>query len=464
MDNMERWVGIMLEALLPMDHATLKELTAYAMSLPSAAASTVYFKDLLGESEVVNDFISKFNFKKFGLSNKAQSLQSKDADIISKTCSFTDRSFSQVSPNNEKISTGNTKRSKVSRKNLYTVIDDTFTPVEATAPVEASTPSFSGNEAASVHSDSVSSVSFPALTQFRETNMNTGILTSELGVKKSKKACLKLHSLSDINSALKRLELHEIKSEGQKKCYCQARKHPLNSLVPNCLACGKIICVIEGINSWCELISFCNTPLLSREQQMELVKQLRMKKGHILGQSKKAAIGKDTKQLYSTCYVGYNSISNSEFEKKALDAENDKNRLLELDRSNIQNKIIDEATDFDPLCGPDFWASSAERFLMLERQRKALAAMNTPKKKVMTIDLSGKATVETLDTDDEDDVCDNIKEANTSFSKSGQFSLHYNKSSKPVFLNVEKTSFKNFSKLDYILKSQVSRVQDDRDE
>lgn len=74
---------------------------------------------------------------------------------------------------------------------------------------------------------------------------------------------------------------------------------------------------------------------------MDLVRQLRMERSHILGQkSKKPAIGKDTKQLYSTCYVGYNSINKDEFEKKAQDAENDKNRLLELDRANMIDKII----------------------------------------------------------------------------------------------------------------------------
>ncbi|CCJ29384.1 unnamed protein product [Pneumocystis jirovecii] len=194
---------------------------------------------------------------------------------------------------------------------------------------------------------------------------------------------------------------------------------------------------------------------------MDLVRQLRMERSHILGQkSKKPAIGKDTKQLYSTCYVGYNSINKDEFEKKAQDAENDKNRLLELDRANMIDKIIDEASDFDPLAGPDRWATPAERFLMLEKQRKALASMNAPKKKVMTIDLSGKVTIDTPSTDDEDNMNDDIKEkSNFPSSKFEHSYLSHNGSSMPVFLITERTNVKNISnELDYTLKSQIPRL------
>ncbi|KTW32056.1 uncharacterized protein T551_00738 [Pneumocystis jirovecii RU7] len=462
MDGTERWTLAMLEALLSVDYVVLKELVAHVMELRSAEASTAYFKDLLGESAAVNDFISEFNSRRFGIRGEMDiSLEEKGIEMGEMEGLFKGQMSGKIRPYREKTNVGRIKQAKTSDKCLHSVFNESLAPIRAngieTALEEKSvtTPKVSAFCGSSLEASDGSS-------QFRERKPKLGILTSELGMKKPKKMDLKLASLSDIDSALKRLELSEIKSQGRKKCYCQARKHPLNHLVPNCLICGKIICVVEGINS----CSFCNTPLLSREQQMDLVRQLRMERSHILGQkSKKPAIGKDTKQLYSTCYVGYNSINKDEFEKKAQDAENDKNRLLELDRANMIDKIIDEASDFDPLAGPDRWATPAERFLMLEKQRKALASMNAPKKKVMTIDLSGKVTIDTPSTDDEDNMNDDIKEkSNFPSSKFEHSYLSHNGSSMPVFLITERTNVKNISnELDYTLKSQIPRVQDDRD-
>ncbi|KAG5520091.1 hypothetical protein PMAC_001167 [Pneumocystis sp. 'macacae'] len=443
MDGMEHWTLAMLEALLSVDYTVLKELVRYAMELQSVETSTAYFKDLLGESVAANDFINEFNSRRFGMCGKmSASLQGKSLEIKEMKGGFKDQDLGRTGVYREKINVG---KVKTPYKGLY------VTSNESSALVGANELGIASEvESVSSSRDSLcyrsSNVSNPS-GQFRETKANIGILTSELGMK-PKKMDLKLGSLSDIDSALKCLELNEIKSQGRKKCYCQARKHPLNHLVPNCLICGKIICVVEGINS----CSFCNTPLLSREQQMDLVRQLRVERSLILRQrSKKAAIG-------------YNSISKNEFEKKARDAENEKNRLLELDQANISGKIIDEASDFDPLAGPDRWASSAERFLMLERQRKALASMNTSKKKVMTIDFSGKVTVETLNTDNEDNMDDIKKKDDFLSSKPEQSRLSHNKVFIPVFLTTERTNVKNFSnELDYILKSQISRVQDDRD-
>lgn len=286
-----------------------------------------------------------------------------------------------------------------------------------------------------------------------------GTLTSELGMKKKKIPHLKLNSLEEINSALKNLELKDVKSSGGKKCYCQARKHPLNQLVPNCLICGKIICIVEGIN----LCSFCGTPLLLREQRMDLIKKLRMERNNILNSSKKEIVAKDTKQFYSS-YLGSNSINLEEYEKKAQDAENNKNKLLELDRSNTFNKIIDEAADFDPY---DRWISSSERYLMLEKQRKVLAAMSAPKRRVMTIDSSGKVIMTSASTDDDEENEEIIQKEKSDFSSLNTKRTHpcCDRTYKPVFITTESTIVKNYPKeLEYILKSGISKVQDDRDE
>lgn len=112
------------------------------------------------------------------------------------------------------------KQAKTSDKCLHSVFNESLAPIRAngieTALEEKSvtTPKVSAFCGSSLEASDGSS-------QFRERKPKLGILTSELGMKKPKKMDLKLASLSDIDSALKRLELSEIKSQGRKKCYCQ---------------------------------------------------------------------------------------------------------------------------------------------------------------------------------------------------------------------------------------------------
>lgn len=53
-----------------------------------------------------------------------------------------------------------------------------------------------------------------------------------------------------------------------------ATKHELLTISPNCLTCGKIICIQEGTGP----CTFCGTPVLSKEQQVELIAEAKRKR------------------------------------------------------------------------------------------------------------------------------------------------------------------------------------------
>lgn len=53
-----------------------------------------------------------------------------------------------------------------------------------------------------------------------------------------------------------------------------ATKHPLLTVAPNCLNCGKIICTLEGVGP----CTFCGTPVLSKEQMVALVAEAKKKR------------------------------------------------------------------------------------------------------------------------------------------------------------------------------------------
>ncbi|EMR11469.1 hypothetical protein PNEG_00484 [Pneumocystis murina B123] len=440
MNSTKHWLWTMLEAMLPFDYHSLKELVNYTMDLSSPEAVIAHFNDLLGKSSSTDDFVHEFIKRRFGSAKESYFEEGMAREKQEK-------GYSKLKKDEIKLSFP--KSSKKAWKNISSISKDLSNV--STCSLEIQAESLVDSSALNL-----STKVFP----HSQKKQSLGTLTSELGMKMQKSSHLKLNSLAEINSALKNLELKDMKFQGGKKCSCQARKHPLNQLIPNCLVCGKIICIVEGINS----CSFCGTPLLLREQRMDLIKQLRMERTHILNNSKKETVAKNTKQFYSTCYRGSNSINLEEYEKKAQDAENDKNKLLELDRSDIFNKIIDEAADFDPY---DRWISSSERYLMLEKQRKALAAMNTPKKRVMTIDSSGKVIMTSAKTDDEEENEENVEKEKSEFSSLSTKRTHpcCDRTYKPVFITTESTIVKNYPKeLGYILKSGISKVQDDRDE
>jgi hypothetical protein len=222
-----------------------------------------------------------------------------------------------------------------------------------------------------------------------------------------------------LEAALKELDIKAEKpGKKRKPCQCQATKHPLLTAAPNCLNCGKIICTAEGVGP----CSFCESPVLSKEQQVTLIaeaKKKRVEQKQSQNQPTKRAPTGNTGGMpaYASKLGGGNSFgspyqSNGDDDSR-LKAEQHKEKLLEFQRTSAQRStVIDQATDFElPTDQANPWLTSQERALILKKQQSNLRRIErkgeSSRHKVMTIDVQTKQVkvqdVNSSSSDDDDD-------------------------------------------------------------
>jgi hypothetical protein len=214
-------------------------------------------------------------------------------------------------------------------------------------------------------------------------------------------------ALDDLDSAIRALELQtnptfsSAQDNAKRKCNCMATRHPLLEAAPNCLNCGKIICVKEGIGP----CTFCNTPLLSSSEIQSMVRTLRDERGKEKmaannASHKRAEVAKAPRPFSTPreqTPTSSNPASDSEGEKLAK-AKMHRDKLLAFQSQNAKRtRVYDEAADFEtPTTGLSMWASPQERAMQLKRQQKALREQEwnsrpeyEKRKVVASIDLVG---------------------------------------------------------------------------
>lgn len=220
--------------------------------------------------------------------------------------------------------------------------------------------------------------------------------------KKEKKTSKKEMTLE---AALKELDIKaETPGKKRKPCQCQATKHPLLTAAPNCLNCGKIICTAEGVGP----CSFCESPVLSKEQQLALIAEAKRKRAeHKQAQNQPAkrapgSANNGGRAAYASKLGGghissYGSpYQSSDDDDSRLKAEQHKEKLLEFQRTSAQRStVIDQATDFElPTDQSNPWLTSQEKALMLKKQQSNLRRIErkgqSNRHKVMTIDVQTK--------------------------------------------------------------------------
>ena len=190
----------------------------------------------------------------------------------------------------------------------------------------------------------------------------------------------KLSELSDIEEALRHLEVQEGQQNGKQSCNCAGRKHPLNTVTPNCLNCGKILCCRNSST----ICSFCNEKLLSNDELEAITMVLQEEKEKLVGQTSRSTAGQDA------------SVKALEKANSAL------SRLLEYQNTSaIRTHIIDQASDFDlPGSGANKWATATEQAEQLKRQQRLLKQQKKKNDRlqgrssnVLSIDLKGNKVV-----------------------------------------------------------------------
>lgn len=242
--------------------------------------------------------------------------------------------------------------------------------------------------------------------------------------------------LDDLESALRTLEIstNPTLQPARRKCTCMGLIHEVFIAAPNCLSCGKIICIKEGLGP----CTFCDTPLISADEIQSMVRVLRDERGKEkmavnAAQNKRADVGR-TQRPFSTPTPPSGSGDESEGLAKAM-AHRD--RLLGFQANNAQRtKIIDQAADYDmpTSTGLNPWATPQERALQLKKQQKVMRMAEWNAKEdyekrrvVVAIDLKGRKIVKEMRdiappeiSDNEDEEAGHNEEYSTGLEKGGR--------------------------------------------
>lgn len=211
--------------------------------------------------------------------------------------------------------------------------------------------------------------------------------------------------LTDLEAAIRALEIStnptQIGEDSARRCNCVAARHPLLSAAPNCLSCGKVICVKEGLGP----CTFCGAPLLSSHEVQSMIRELRQEQGREkMAANKEAHRRPDVSKTPAPFSKPREDLG--EAEAKALEH---RDRLLGFQAQNAQRTTIrDEASDFDVVgamagTGGSIWTSPEERARELKRQQKILREMEwnakpeyEKRQQVVSIDLVGKKVVKRM--------------------------------------------------------------------
>ena len=193
-------------------------------------------------------------------------------------------------------------------------------------------------------------------------------------------------TLSDLDAAIRALEIStnpmlssdKAADDKDRQCDCVAARHPLLTAAPNCLNCGKVICVKQGLGP----CTFCGNPILGQEDIQAMIRELRSERGHEkqeannLGRRKADVSSGGTRPYQSS--PGTASPSNqppSQAQEKLDLAKAHRDKLLTYQAQNAQRTTLhDEAADYDavPTAGVSQWASPIERAKRLKEQQKIL--------------------------------------------------------------------------------------------
>lgn len=404
--SLQSWALPRLKPLLPLPEEDLLQAITYASSLPSAERVSSHFKDFLGESPESLSFISDFNSRLFpqasqltptppqpqGSDGPSASKKKKGRQPIGKFA----QAPRQVEDQPTNASTVYIKKELEDDEYYTGPSKNPRTPAQSqdptpTAPQPVSNPPKS---IGTLTSDLRNVKTKKAKPQQQKVVVTGG--TPMRGVSKE---------LDDLESALRTLEMstNPTITAGRRKCSCMGLKHEVFAAAPNCLSCGKVICIKEGLGP----CTFCNAPLISSEDIQSMARALREERGKErmavnAAQNKRADVAKTPKPFSGTSSP-IPSGDEGDGLKKAM-AHRDK--LLGFQANNAQRtKIIDQAADFEtPVStGLNPWANPQERALQLKKQQKIMRTMDWNAKEdyekrrvVVAIDLKGRRVVKEM--------------------------------------------------------------------
>ncbi|KAI0164581.1 zf-C2HC5-domain-containing protein [Xylariaceae sp. FL1272] len=406
-----------LSRLLPLPEDELKQVLDYAVTLSKAEAAD-HFRNLLGDSPEAVDFIASFNSRRQDPRSAVNAPRDSSSEAVPKSNrGATKKKKAPLhTPTPRKvIDSGPLPGTAYSKKDFG---NDYVTRASgsATAPTTASLtvrnapqkavtppPAPRGHPPAAGRlisdlppSKSKSTPGSRSSTPAPKTKINISGGTPMHGASTA---------VSDLDDAIRSLEMTTNPANATdatvRRCNCVAARHPLLSAAPNCLSCGKVVCVKEGLGP----CTFCGAPLLSSSEIQSMIRELRDERGRekmALDRQfhRKAEVSKTPTPFSKPSYAPEGL---SDAEAKALEH---RDRLLGFQAQNARRTTVrDEAADFDVSgavsgTGGSIWATAEERARELKRQQKILREMEwnarpdyEKRRQVVSIDLVGGKVV-----------------------------------------------------------------------
>ncbi|GAB1318445.1 TRIP4/RQT4 C2HC5-type zinc finger domain-containing protein [Madurella fahalii] len=433
--------------LLPLPDDGLQQVLDYASTLSKAEAAD-HFTNMLGDSPQVIDFISTFNARrtepKAFPATTPSSEQSSEVDSVPKHRRPAKKKKAPLhTPPPRQVASfalgpGTVYNKKDQQEEYMSGRPGTSTPSTSAGnkgkqtPAKSSTPppqpskpppsaagmlvSDLGVPKPKPKSNPVSRTSTPGPSSSSSSSSRNNPNTAKVSITGGVPMHGSSTALADLDQAIRSLEIttnpshasNAPESVAARRCNCVATRHPLLTAAPNCLNCGKVICIKEGLGP----CTFCGEPLLSSAEVQGMIKELRAERGR----EKMAA----DREAHRRADVGgaprpYTAKPDpSVAEAMALQH---RDKLLAFQAQNARRTTVrDEAADFDVSLTGSMWASPEERALALKKQQKLLRDMEwnakpeyEKRQQIVSIDLTGKKVfkktvkVERPQTPDEDE-------------------------------------------------------------
>ncbi|KAL1311350.1 hypothetical protein AAFC00_001524 [Neodothiora populina] len=416
------WALPQISRLLSLDDDSLKQIITYTDTLPKEAAVD-HLTNLLGDSAQALEFITSFNSRRQSPPSDARPAapsRNGSSEVPKPRKQPTKKKQIHALPARQIRDQGNVAGAyrKRDEEDYMTSSSRTKAPLASSLALQDKPDAtqqpkttMGGMPSASSPNRAPPSASGPLVSDMLApsgSSSSKGSRTSSPAPAKTKVSITggtNMHgaakTLNDLDSAIRSLELqtnptlpsHSQSPEdlAKRKCNCMATRHPLLAIAPNCLSCGKIICVKEGLGP----CTFCQSPLLSTTEIASMVRVLKDERGKErqtannaahrraeVSQKPRAFTGRDfiSSAAASASASPFSSApaSDSEAEVQKLDkAKEHRDKLLAFQANNAKRtRIYDEAADFDiPTSGTNMWASPAERAAQLKQQQKVLREM-----------------------------------------------------------------------------------------
>ncbi|KAF9880220.1 hypothetical protein CkaCkLH20_02174 [Colletotrichum karsti] len=424
-----------LSRLLPLPEDELKQMLDYASTLSKAEAAA-HFNDLLGDSPHAVEFISSFNSRRQDTKKSSPPASASNNNGPPEPAPKASRGKKKKQPNlhtpvARKVEAfpplAGTSYSKKEQDDYYVGNKKPNQPAESSSasasfkqqPVKSATPPPQQQRTAGGYliSDTKAKPKSNPVSRSSTPKPSTKPTTTKISIAGGTPMAGASTALTDLDAAIRSLELTTNPSLGEdpkaRRCNCVATRHPLQSAAPNCLSCGKVICVKEGLGP----CTFCGSPLLSSEDVQGMIRELKAERGR----EKMAADREAHKRPeVSKKPAPFSQNKMSEAEAKAREH---RDKLLNFQAQNARRTTVrDEAADFDVSgamagSGGNMWSTPEGRARELKRQQKILREIEwnakpdyEKRRQVVSIDVVGgkvvrkMAAVERPTTPDEEGV------------------------------------------------------------